>query len=102
MFAQSPIAEVIDHETFPGPQAQTDDELIDSALDGGYTGYHAVGSCAMGPGDDDVADTRLKVRGVDGLRVVDCSSMPIMVAGNLNGPVMAMAARAAEFILEDF
>ena len=101
MFAQSPMAELIDHEVFPGPHAQTDDELVDSALDGGYTGYHAVGSCAMGPSDDDILDSRLRVRGVDGLRVVDCSSMPIMVAGNLNGPVMAMAARASEFIVED-
>jgi len=69
-----------------------------SALDGGYCGYHAVGSCAMGPGDDDVVDSELKVRGVDGLRVVDCSVMPTMVAGNLNGPIMAMAWRAADFI----
>jgi choline dehydrogenase-like flavoprotein len=101
LFAQSPIAELIDHEMFPGPDAQSDDELVDSALDGGYTGYHAVGSCAMGPSDGDVIDDRLRVRGVEGLRVVDCSSMPIMLAGNLNGPVMAMAARASEFILED-
>jgi choline dehydrogenase-like flavoprotein len=101
LFAQSPIAELIDHEVFPGPAAQTDDELVDSALDGGYTGYHAVGSCAMGPSEDDVTDSRLRVRGVDGLRVVDCSAMPIMLAGNLNGPVMAMAGRAAEFILQD-
>ncbi len=100
LFAQSPIAERIDHEMFPGVDAQSDDELVDSALDGGYTGYHAVGSCAMGPSDD-VVDDRLRVRGVDGLRVVDCSAMPIMLAGNLNGPVMAMAARASEVILED-
>jgi choline dehydrogenase-like flavoprotein len=101
LFAQSPIADRIDHEMFPGVDAQSDDELVDSALDGGYTGYHAVGSCAMGPNEADVVDDRLRVRGVTGLRVVDCSAMPIMVAGNLNGPVMAMAARAAEFILED-
>lgn len=101
LFAQSPIADRIDHETFPGPGARSDDELLDSALDGGYTGYHAIGSCAMGPADDDVVDSRLRVRGVDALRVVDCSAMPIMMAGNLNGPVMAMAARAAEFIRED-
>ena len=84
-----------------GAGIQSDEELIDTALDDGYTGYHAVGSCAMGPSDDDVVDDRLRVRGVDGLRVVDCSSMPIMLAGNLNGPIMAMAARAAEFILQD-
>jgi choline dehydrogenase len=101
LFAQSPIADRIDHEMFPGPEAQRDEELIDSALDGGYTGYHAVGSRAMGPSDDDVVDDRLRVRGVDGLRVVDCSAMPIMLAGNLNGPVMALAARASEFILQD-
>jgi choline dehydrogenase len=101
LFAQSPIADRIDHETFPGMDVKSDDDLIDSALDGGYTGYHAVGSCAMGPSEGDVVDDRLRVRGVDGLRVVDCSAMPIMVAGNLNGPVMAMAARAAQLILED-
>ena len=43
----------------------------------------------------------LRVRGIDNLRVVDCSVMPTMVAGNLNGPIMAMAARAADFIIED-
>ncbi len=101
LFAQSPIADRIDHELYPGEDAVSDDELVDSALDGGYCGYHAVGSCAMGPSDDDVVDGRLRVRGVDGLRVVDCSAMPIMLAGNLNGPVMAMADRASRFIAED-
>ena len=101
LFAQSPIADRIDHEISPGLDVRSDDELIDTALDDGYTGYHAIGSCAMGPSDDEVVDDRLRVRGVDGLRVVDCSAMPIMLAGNLNGPVMAMAARASDFILED-
>ncbi|OBH00870.1 GMC oxidoreductase [Mycobacterium sp. E136] len=101
LFERSPIGEHIDHETFPGPQARSDDELVDSALDGGYCGYHAIGSCAMGPSDDDIVDGRLRVRGIDSLRIVDCSAMPIMLAGNLNGPVMAMAARAAQFIVED-
>ncbi|BDX32427.1 GMC oxidoreductase [Mycobacterium antarcticum] len=101
LFAQSPIADRIDHEMFPGVDVQSDDDLVDSALDGGYTGYHAVGSCAMGPSDGDVVDDRLRVRGVHGLRVVDCSAMPIMMAGNLNGPVMAMAGRAAQMIIED-
>ena len=101
IFEQSPIADRIDHEMFPGDQARTDDEIIDSALDGGFCGYHAVGSCAMGLDDDDVVDSQLRVRGVDNLRVVDCSVMPTMVAGNLNGPVMAMAWRAADFILQD-
>ena len=100
LFAQSPIADRISRETYPGPSILDDEALVDAALDGGYCGYHAVGSCAMGPSDDDVVDDRLRVRGVDGLRIVDCSVMPTMVAGNLNGPIMAMAWRAADFIIE--
>lgn len=101
IFEQSPIAERVTHETFPGPDVQSDDELVDSVLDGGYCGYHAAGSCAMGPSDDHVVDHQLRVRGIEGLRVVDCSVLPTMVAGNLNGPIMAMAWRAADFILQD-
>lgn len=101
VFEQSHVAERIDRETYPGPRVQSDDELVESALDGGYCGYHAAGSCARGPGDDDVVDSRLRVRGVDGLRVVDCSVLPNMVAGNLNGPMMAMASRAADFIMQE-
>ncbi|MGE2736610.1 GMC family oxidoreductase [Mycolicibacterium vaccae] len=99
IFEQSPIAERLSGETYPGPQVRSDDELADAALDGGYCGYHAVGTCAMGPSDHDVVDNQLRVRGVDGLRVVDCSVLPTIVAGNLNGPIMAMAWRAADFIL---
>ncbi|OMC29717.1 GMC oxidoreductase [Mycobacterium sp. GA-1841] len=101
IFGQEPIVDRIEGETFPGSGAVSDDELVDAALAGGYSGYHAIGTCAMGPHDDAVVDSRLRVRGVDGLRVVDCSVMPTMVAGNLNGPMMAMAWRAADFILED-
>lgn len=101
LVATSPIADRISHETFPGPNVRSDDEIVDSALDGGYCGYHAIGTCAMGPRDDDVVDSRLRVRGVEALRVVDCSVLPAMVSGNLNGPIMAMAWRAADFINED-
>ena len=55
----------------------------------------------MGPSEDDVVDSELKVRGIERLRVVDCSVMPTMVAGNLNGPIMAMAWRAAELIRQE-
>ncbi|MBX7433899.1 GMC family oxidoreductase N-terminal domain-containing protein [Mycobacterium sp. Y57] len=100
IFEQSPIADRVSRETYPGRSVDSDAELVDAALDGGYCGYHAIGTCAMGPGDDDVVDGRLRVRGVDRLRVVDCSTMPTMVAGNLNGPMMAMAWRAADLILD--
>ena len=98
IFEQSPIAERISHETFPGASVQSDDELVDSVLGGGYCGYHAAGSLAMGPSDEDVLDDQLRVRGIDGLRVVDCSVLPTMVAGNLNGPIMAIACRAADLV----
>jgi choline dehydrogenase len=100
IFERSPIAERISHETYPGPHVLSDGELVDTVLDGGYCGYHAAGTCAMGPSDADVVDDQLRVRGVDGLRVVDCSVMPTMVAGNLNGPMMAMAWRAADLIID--
>ncbi|MEH0421281.1 GMC family oxidoreductase [Streptomyces sp. B21-083] len=102
-FAVDPIASRIRHETFPGPDVSSDsqDDIVRSALDGGYCGFHAIGTCAMGSGADDVTDTQLRVRGVDNLRVVDASVLPVMVSGNLNGPVMAMAWRAAEFIRDE-
>ena len=99
LFSQSPIANYLATEITPGTGVTSDDAIIDAALDKGYCGYHAVGTCAMGPADDDVVDSSLRVRGVDNLRVMDCSVMPIMVAGNLNAPAMAMAYRAADIIL---
>ncbi|WP_059020179.1 GMC family oxidoreductase N-terminal domain-containing protein [Mycobacterium sp. M26] len=101
VFAQSPIAGELAEETRPGAGVLTDDEIVDSALDEGYCGYHAIGTCAMGPNSDDVVDPTLRVRGVDNLRIMDCSVMPTMVSGNLNGPAMAMAWRAADLIAAD-
>lgn len=96
---QSPIADYLVAETRPGSDVAGDDEIIEAALEQGYCGYHAVGTCAMGPSDNDVVDPTLRVRGVDKLRVMDCSVMPTMVSGNLNGPAMAMAYHAADLIL---
>jgi choline dehydrogenase-like flavoprotein len=100
VFSRSPIADYLVEETRPGTDVTDDQAIIDAALDRGYCGYHAVGTCAMGPNDDDVVDSALRVRGVDKLRVMDCSVMPTMISGNLNGPAMAMAWRAADLILE--
>jgi choline dehydrogenase len=100
LFATGPLAERIEHETVPGPAVRADQEIIDAGLTMGGCGYHTIGTCAMGPSVDDVVDARLRVRGVTNLRVVDASVLPIMVSGNLNGPVTALAWRAADVILE--
>ena len=96
--AAEPIASWVAGETYPGPGVRSEEDIVDAALTGGFCGFHAVGTCAMGPADEDVVDPELRVRGVSGLRVVDCSVLPVLVAGNLNGPVMAMAWHAADLI----
>jgi choline dehydrogenase len=101
IFGNSPIAERIASETVPGPSVHDDDAVIEENLERGFCGYHAIGTCAMGTEQSAVLDPQLRVRGVDNLRIMDCSVLPVMVAGNLNGPMMAMAARAADVILAD-
>lgn len=100
--ASEPLAEFVVDETLPGRTFETDEQVIEAWNTMGACGFHAIGTCKMGSADDDTAvvDERLRVRGVEGLRVVDCSVLPIMVAGNTNGPIMGIASRAAELILK--
>jgi choline dehydrogenase len=87
----------------PTAGAETDEELIEVALRHGMSGLHACGTCKMGADGDPMAvvDARLRVRGIGGLRVVDCSVMPEQVSANTNATVMAIAYRASELIRED-
>jgi choline dehydrogenase-like flavoprotein len=94
---QAPLRAFISHETRPGIAVRSDDEIVEAARQDD-TCMHAVGTCRMGVDAGSVVDPRLRVRGVSGLRVVDCSVMPTQVSGNTNGPVMALAWRAAELI----
>jgi choline dehydrogenase-like flavoprotein len=98
---QPALAALLADETRPGPAVQSDEQLLDAFRAGGQSGYHACGTCRMGDDADSVIDARLRVRGVQGLRVMDLSVTPTMLSGNTNGPVMAMAWRAAELILQD-
>ena len=87
-------------EVKPGVQFQSDEELARLAGDIGTTIFHPVGTCRMGRADDPAAvvDPRLRVRGIDGLRVVDASVMPTITSGNTNSPTLMVAERAAEWI----
>jgi choline dehydrogenase len=88
-------------ELSPGTAAESDEEILARLRETVSTGHHPVGTCRMGPDSDPLAvvDERLRVRGVDGLRVVDASVMPRLVSGNTNGPVVMIAEKAADMIL---
>jgi choline dehydrogenase-like flavoprotein len=103
LVAQQPLRGLILEEAFPGPQRQTDEQLLDAFRHYGQTTYHAVGTCKMGLAGDAMAvvDARLCVHGVQGLRVMDLSVFPTAVCGNTNGPAMATAWRGADIILAD-
>jgi choline dehydrogenase-like flavoprotein len=87
----------------PGAQLTTDDELLNGARDIGTTIFHPGGTAKMGIDSDPmgVTDARLRVRGIDGLRVIDASVMPTITSGNTNSPTLMIADKGAAMILED-
>ncbi len=101
--SQSPaLADYVKEEFQPGASAQTDQELIEWVrARGATTIFHPAGTCKMGTDAMSVVDERLRVRGVAGLRVVDCSIMPIIVSGNTNAACIMIGDKAAKMILED-
>ncbi|WP_305806735.1 GMC family oxidoreductase N-terminal domain-containing protein [Stenotrophomonas sp. YIM B06876] len=98
---QPAMAQFIEREMSPGPQAVTDADWLAFARESGQTIYHPLGTCRMGEDDGAVVDSRLRLRGLSGLRVVDASVMPKMVSGNIQGAVMMVAEKGADLIIED-
>jgi choline dehydrogenase-like flavoprotein len=99
--AQPAIAPFIGREISPGASIESDAEVLDVFRRLSRCGTHAVGVCRMGGSEDDVCDPRLRVRGVSGVRVVDCSVMPGLISGNTNAPAMALAWHAATMINQE-
>jgi choline dehydrogenase-like flavoprotein len=98
ILSQPALARLGGRELPASANAQDDEQIARFIRQNADTIYHPVGSCRMGPGDADVVDARLRVRGVDGLRVVDASIMPDIVSGNTNAPTIMIAEKAAEMI----
>ena len=101
--AAKALARFSPEEFRPGAELQSDDELVRAAGDIGTTIFHPVGTAKMGADNDPAAvlDARLRVRGLQGLRVADASVMPRITSGNTNSPTMMIAEKAARMILED-
>lgn len=100
--ADAPALEpYIAEEVSPGASAASNTDILEAARRTGVTIFHPAGTCAMGNSRDAVVDARLKVRGIEALRVVDASIMPTLVSGNTNGPVVMIAEKAADMIRED-
>ena len=101
IMAANAMAPFEPEEWKPGPDLNSDEELLQAAGELGTTIFHPVGTCKMGSDALAVVDNRLRVHGIDGLRVIDASIMPRITSGNTNAPTVMIAEQGASFILQD-
>jgi choline dehydrogenase len=101
IFASPALAQHSVVEILPGPEAVTDEALAEYCRRFGTTIFHPVGTCRMGEGPGAVVDSRLRVHGMGGLRVIDASVMPTLTTGNTNAPTIMIAEKGAAMIRED-
>lgn len=99
--ATSPFAECVAEELSPGADVQSDESLLEHCRSNGLSLLHPVGTCAMGTGRAAVVDPRLRVHGIDGLRIADASIMPRIVTGNTNAASIMIGEKAAAMIVKD-
>ena len=95
----APLSRYTGLELAPGPEVQSDEQIVDYVRANGFALYHPVGTCRMGADADSVVDLDLRVRNVEGLRVVDASVMPKITSGNINATVGMIAEKASEKLL---
>jgi choline dehydrogenase len=99
LLSSAPLAPYYDHEDFPGPDVQTDDEFLVAATQRAQTTFHPGCTCRMGPATDPLAVVdRLRVHGLEALRVIDASIMPRMISANLNASTLMIADKASDFV----
>jgi choline dehydrogenase len=100
LLKQAPIAQRITQELLPGSNATDDASLAEHCRRSVKTNWHPVGTCKMGPDKDklSVLDSKLRLSGIEGLRVIDASAMPFIPSGNTNAPTMALAHRAIDLL----
>lgn len=97
---QPALAPFVDAIWRPGKGKASDADLLEFAARNGSTGHHPVGTCRMGSDADSVVDPQLRVRGIDGLRVIDASVMPHLPSGNTHAPTVMIAERASDLLLQ--
>jgi choline dehydrogenase len=98
IFAQEPLKSVTAKEVYPGDKIQTDEEIDEYLRRNCATAHHPSSTCRMGTDDRSVVDGELRVRGVQGLRVADCSVMPHVVGSNTNAPTIMIAEKCADMM----
>jgi len=101
IFATEPLASQIVKELVPGPKVSTDEQWIDFMQREGHCAFHPAGTCKMGRDPMAVVDERLRVRGVERLRVIDASIMPNVISGNTNAPTIMIGEKGADMIRAD-
>ena len=97
--ARPPFCDLADAEVLPGPDAQTDEQILDAICRTGTTVYHPVGTCRMGTDDRSVVSPSLAVHGVQGLYVADASVMPKITSANTNAPTLMIGEKAADLVV---